>query len=100
MTTTTKPTLNNIERWSDKELSKQILTIEHVIRRSKERLKQLREEEHRRDNVRAYFNKDDMITQGLVHAGIIRKKRNNNDTDRAIKERQFTNSSIQGGNVI
>ncbi|ANU79954.1 hypothetical protein BIZ89_gp299 [Bacillus phage Kida] len=95
--TTEKATLSNIERWSDKELSKEILTLEYVIRRSKERLKQLREEEHRRDNVRAYFSKDDMITQGLVHAGIIRKKRNNTDNDRAIKERQFINSSIQGG---
>ncbi|AUV57924.1 hypothetical protein HONESTABE_287 [Bacillus phage HonestAbe] len=95
--TTEKATLSNIERWSDKELSKEILTLEYVIRRSKERLKQLREEEHRRDNVRAYFNKDDMITQGLVHAGVIRKKRNNTDNDRAIRERQFINSSIQGG---
>ncbi|ASR78860.1 hypothetical protein AARONPHADGERS_300 [Bacillus phage AaronPhadgers] len=95
--TTEKATLSNIERWSDKELSKEILTLEYVIRRSKERLKQLREEEFRRDNARAYFNKDDMITQGLVHAGIIRKKRNNTNNDRAIKERQFINSSIQGG---
>ncbi|QDH49569.1 hypothetical protein PHIREBALL_295 [Bacillus phage Phireball] len=94
---TEKATLSNIERWSDKELSKEILTLEYVIRRSKERLKQLREEEHRRDNISAYFNKDDMITQGLVHAGIIRKKRNNTDNDRAIRERQFINSSIQGG---
>ncbi|AMW62599.1 hypothetical protein BI001_gp085 [Bacillus phage Zuko] len=95
--TTEKATLSNIERWSDKELSKEILTLEYVIRRSKERLKQLREEEFRRDNARVYFNKDDMITQGLVHAGVIRKKRNNTDNNRAIRERQFINSSIQGG---
>ncbi|ASR78235.1 hypothetical protein PPISBEST_296 [Bacillus phage PPIsBest] len=95
--TTEKATLSNIERWSDKELSKEILTLEYVIRRSKERLKQLREEEYRRDNIRAYFNKDEDITRNLVHAGVIRKKRNNTDNDRAIRERQFINSSIQGG---
>ncbi|AHZ10309.1 hypothetical protein [Bacillus phage Hakuna] len=89
--------VNDISTWTDKELDTQIVTLEHIIKRSKERLKQLREEEHRRDNISAYFNKDDMITQGLVHAGIIRKKRNNTNNDRAIRERQFINSSIQGG---
>ncbi|ULF49200.1 hypothetical protein [Bacillus phage Darren] len=89
--------VNDISTWTDKELDTQIVTLEHIIKRSKDRLKQLREEEHRRDNISAYFNKDDMITQGLVHAGIIRKKRNNTDNGRAIRERQFINSSIQGG---
>jgi len=87
--------VNDISTWTDKELDTQIVTLEHIIKRSKDRLKQLREEEHRRNNTHAYFSKDNEITRMLVNTGIIRKKRNNTNKD--VTERQFVNSSIQGG---
>ncbi|QQO38921.1 hypothetical protein BCPG1_190 [Bacillus phage BCPG1] len=54
----------DISKYSDKKLSEEITTLEYIIRRSKDKLSQLRAEEHRRDNVKD--NVKDYFSKGIV----------------------------------
>ena len=46
----------DITKYSDEKLSAEITTLEYLIQRSKDKLIQLRAEEHRRNNVKEYFS--------------------------------------------
>ncbi len=53
-----------VSEYSDLELSKQILILEHVIKRSKTKLTQLRQEENKRMNTNMNNSMKEVVVNG------------------------------------
>ncbi|ADH03345.1 gp199 [Bacillus phage W.Ph.] len=56
-----------VSEYSDLELSKQILILEHVIKRSKTKLTQLRQEENKRMNMNMNMNTNNSMKEVVVN---------------------------------